>query len=626
MYYSQEQIDRANQTNMEDFLRSQGETLIRSGKEYRWKCHDSLTARGNKWFRHSQSRGGYPVDFVMEFYGKSFPEAVQLLTGEAGAGKPDACPAPSPDFRLPLHNTTNTKAIKYLTEERKIDRGIVDTFVAAGDIYEDTHHNVVFVGRDSGTQGTPGIPRYAHCRGTADQFRQDVSGSDKACNFSYQGDSDQLFVFEAPIDMLSFICLYPKDWTKRSYLSLGGVAGKALTHFLSERPDIRRIFLCLDNDNAGNEGCTRLSSELPEDLTVLRLLPAMKDWNEVLQHREEIPNRKYIVETITLKEPAAEPPVPMIRMSEVQEVAVEWLWEPYLPFGKLTILQGNPGEGKTYFAMQLAAACTNRRTLPNMEPLEPFNVIYQTAEDGLGDTVKPRLLEAGADLDRVMVIDDGDKPLTLSDKRLERAIRENHARLLIIDPVQAFLGADVDMNRANEVRPIFRKLGEIAQETGCAIILIGHLNKAAGSQSTYRGLGSIDITAVVRSLLFIGKVKNDPTTRVLIQEKSSLAPPGKSLAFSLGDGNGFQWIGEYDMTADELLAGVEHTETKAEQAEKLILDLLADGKQMLSADIDKAAAQRGISARTVRTAKQSLGNKLVSERSGTQWLLSLKTE
>lgn len=196
-------------------------------------------------------------------------------------------------------------------------------------------------------------------------------------------------------------------------------------------------------------------------------------------------------------------------------------------FWKLTILQDNPGEGKTYFAMQLAAACTNRRPLPNVEPQEPFNVIYQTAETGLGDTVKPRLLEAGADLDRVMVIDDGDKLLTLSDKRLERAIRENHAKLLIIDPVQAFLGADVDMNRSNEVRPIFRKLGEIAQETGCAIILIGHLNKAAGSQSTYRGLGSIDITAVVQSLLFIGKVKNDPTTRGLIQEKSSLAPPGK---------------------------------------------------------------------------------------------------
>ena len=138
-----------------------------------------------------------------------------------------------------------------------------------------------------------------------------------------------------------------------------------------------------------------------------------------------------------------------------------------------------------------------------------------------------------------MVIDDGDKPLTLSDKRLERAIRENHARLLIIDPVQAFLGADVDMNRANEVRPIFQKLGEIAQETGCAIILIGHLNKAAGSQSTYRGLGSIDITAVVRSLLFIGKVKNDPTTRGTDTGEKFPCPAGEVAGVLFGDGNGF---------------------------------------------------------------------------------------
>ena len=134
-----------------------------------------------------------------------------------------------------------------------------------------------------------------------------------------------------------------------------------------------------------------------------------------------------------------------------------------------------------------------------METLEPFNIIYQTAEDGLGDTVKPRLMEADADLEKVLVIDDRDTPLTLADERIARAIPENNARLVIIDPVQAFLGADVDMNRANEVRPIFRSLGDIAQATGCAIVLIGHLNKAAGTQSTYRGLGSIDITAAVRS-------------------------------------------------------------------------------------------------------------------------------
>ena len=125
--------------------------------------------------------------------------------------------------------------------------------------------------------------------------------------------------------------------------------------------------------------------------------------------------------------------------------------------------------------MRLAAACTNRKPLPGMETLEPFNIIYQTAEDGLGDTVKPRLIEADADLERVLVIDDRDTPLTLADERIARAIRENNARLVIIDPVQAFLGADVDLNRANEVRPIFRSLGDIAQATGCAIVLIGHL-------------------------------------------------------------------------------------------------------------------------------------------------------
>ena len=196
----------------------------------------------------------------------------------------------------------------------------------------------------------------------------------------------------------------------------------------------------------------------------------------------------------------------------------------------------------------------------------------------------------------------------------------------IIDPVQAFLGADVDMNRANEVRPIFRSLGDIAQATGCAIVLIGHLNKAAGTQSTYRGLGSIDITAAVRSLLFIGKLKDSPTTRVLIHEKSSLAPPGQSLAFSLGDEKGFEWIGAYDITADELLAGTDSgkTESKTAQAQMLILELLADGKRMPSAELEKTVNERGISSRTMRTAKSRIGDRLVTEKDGTAWVCYLR--
>ena len=609
MTYTQAQIDKANAVDLEKFLRAQGETLVRSGKEYRWKAHDSLTVCGNKWFRHSQSKGGFPVDFVMEFYGKSFPEAVRVLTGEPGEAQPEADPAPSPAFRLPLRNVTNANILNYLTQERKLSPSLVNFFIAAGDIYEDSaHHNVVFVGRDADRH-----PRYASNRGINEKFRQDAAGAEKAFGFAHRGTDKQLLVFEAPIDLLSFIELFPKNWQQHNYLSLGGVSGKALRQFLSERPDVERVFLCLDADKAGEDACKRLAALLPDTVSVTRIQPCMKDWNDVLVHRAEISNRNYF-KSIVLKEPPKKDSVKIIRMSDVELTPVEWLWKPYLPFGKLSVLQGNPGEGKTYFAMHLAAACTNGKLLPNMERMEPFNVIYQTAEDGLGDTVKPRLIEAGADLDRVLVIDDSDVQLTLSDERIEKAIIENNAKLVIIDPIQAYLGADVDMNRANEVRPIFMRLGQVAQRTGCAILLIGHLNKAAGMQSLQRGLGSIDIAAAVRSVMFIGKLKHDPTMRILTHEKSSLAPPGVSLAFSLGDEGGFRWVGEYDITADEMLSGIEpQRETKTQQAKDLICTLLAGGKQVLSEDIDKAALERGIPGRTVRDAKRELGDALKSK-------------
>ncbi len=609
MTYTQAQIDKANAVDLEKFLRAQGETLVRSGKEDRWKAHDSLTVCGNKWFRHSQSKGGLPVDFVMEFYGKSFPEAVQMLTGEPGEAQPEADSAPSPAFRLPLRNVTNANILNYLTQERKLSPSLVNFFIAVGDIYEDAaHHNVVFVGRDA-----DGHPRYASSRGIHEKFRQDAAGAEKAFGFAHRGTDKQLLVFEAPIDLLSFIELFPKNWQQHSYLSLGGVSGKALRQFLSERSDVERVFLCLDADKAGEDACKRLAALLPDTVSVTRIQPCMKDWNDVLVHRTEIPNRNYF-KSIVLKEPPKKDSVKIIRMSDVELTPVEWLWKPYLPFGKLSVLQGNPGEGKTYFAMHLAAACTNGKLLPNMERMEPFNVIYQTAEDGLGDTVKPRLIEAGADLDRVLVIDDSDVQLTLSDERIEKAIVENNARLVIIDPIQAYLGSDVDMNRANEVRPIFMRLGQVAQRTGCAILLIGHLNKAAGMQSLQRGLGSIDIAAAVRSVMFIGKLKHDPTMRILTHEKSSLAPPGVSLAFSLGDEGGFRWFGEYDITADEMLSGIEpQRETKTQQAKDLICTLLAGGKQVLSEDIDKAALERGIPGRTVRDAKRELGDALKSK-------------
>ncbi len=608
MQYTEEQIARANQTDLVSFLNAQGEQLVKSGREYRWKKHDSVTISGNRWYRHSQSKGGYPVDFVMEFYYATFPEAVKILIGEEGEGRQKSCPAPSKDFRLPEKNEDNEKIMKYLTKKREIEKTLVEDWIDRGDIYEEKkHHNVIFVGRDA-----DGIPRYAHCRGTGEiKYRGDVTGSDKSYGFSYRGTDNQLFVFEAAIDLLSFIQLFPKDWKKRSYLSLGGVSSVALMTFLSERPQITSVFLCLDNDQAGNEACEKLAGEISEGYSVIRLKPYKKDWNEILCDKNA-DRKKAIAETITIKVPESEERVPMLCYEDIEQTSVEWLWFPYIPFGKLTIIQGNPGEGKTYFAMMLTAACTNRKLFPNMEDIEPFNVIYQTAEDGMGDTIKPRLVEAGADLSRVMVIDDTEEALTLSDDRIEKAVRQNHVRLVIIDPVQAFIGADVDMNRANEVRPVFRKLGMIAEKTGCAIVLIGHLNKSSGTQSTYRGLGSIDIMAAVRSLIFIGKVRKDPTTRVLIHEKSSLAPPGETMAFKLGDEEGFRWVGAYEISADELLDGKEGkaTETKLERGAKLIRELLADKKEISIRELDEKAKEQGISGRTMRDVRSRMKNEL----------------
>ena len=608
MQYTEEQIARANQTDLVSFLNARGEQLVKSGREYRWKKHDSVTVSGNRWYRHSQNKGGYPVDFVMEFYHATFPEAVKMLIDEEGEGRQKSCLAPSPDFRLSEKSETNETVIKYLTEIRRLEKDLVEEWIAGGNIYEEKkHHNVVFVGRDA-----DGIPRYAHCGGTGGiKYRGDVAGSDKSYGFCHRGEDNQLFVFEAAIDLLSFIQLFPKDWKKRSYLSLGGVSSVALMTFLSERPQITSVFLCLDNDHAGNEACEKLAGEIPDGYRVIRLKPARKDWNEILCD-ENADRKKVIQETVTMKMQEKEALVPMLCYKDIEQTSVEWLWFPYIPFGKLTIIQGNPGEGKTYFAMMLTAACTNRKLFPNMEDIEPFNVIYQTAEDGMGDTIKPRLVEAGADLSRVMVIDDSEEVLTLSDDRIEKAVRQNHVRLVIIDPVQAFIGAAVDMNRANEVRPVFRKLGMIAEKTSCAIVLIGHLNKSSGTQSTYRGLGSIDIMAAVRSLIFIGKVKKDPTTRVLIHEKSSLAPPGETMAFNLGDEEGFRWVGAYEISADELLDGKEGkaTETKLERGAKLIQELLVDKNEISIRELDDKAKEQGISGRTMRDVRSRMKNEL----------------
>ncbi|WP_431835071.1 AAA family ATPase [Hominilimicola fabiformis] len=309
----------------------------------------------------------------------------------------------------------------------------------------------------------------------------------------------------------------------------------------------------------------------------------------------------------------------LINMQDIEVEDIEWLIYPFIPYGKITIIQGDPGEGKTTLVLQIIARLTKGEAIINEKAKQPINVIYQTAEDGLGDTIKPRLLSADADCSKVLVIDDKDTPLTMRDVRLEQAIVETKAKLVVLDPIQGFLGADVDMHRANKIRPVMKHIAELADKYKCAIILIGHMNKCSMGKSTYRGLGSIDFQAAARSVLIVGRIKDEPEIRVVCQTKSSLAPEAKSIAFRLSKENGFEWIGEYDVTADDLLSGTAKG-TKKQAAIDFLEEFVLNGAKPQT-EIMKLAKEKGFSEKTVRNAKDEL--KIKSMRKNNQWYLSL---
>lgn len=311
--------------------------------------------------------------------------------------------------------------------------------------------------------------------------------------------------------------------------------------------------------------------------------------------------------------------VKIITMDSIKAEKINWLWYPYIPYGKLTIIQGDPGEGKTTLALKLAAELSCGKCFGDSEVREPINIIYQTAEDGLADTVRPRLDVACADCTRIMVIDEDEKSLSMQDIRIEEALEQTHAKLLILDPLQAYLGDKVDMNRANETRDITKRLGMLAERTGCAVILIGHMNKGNASKAAYRGVGSIDFFAIARSVLLVARVPNQPNIRAIAQIKNNLAPEGDTVAFELKNSE-FHWLGKYDITVEELLSGYS-TENKHGQAEEFLKDILKDSQSVSASDIFIKGKNIGISKRTLENVKQELGIKSV--RIGTAWYWKL---
>ena len=299
--FTDEQKILANSVDLEEFLRMRGEKLERVGREHKLIYydssgkHDSITLRGSTWFDHKNQVGGGAIKFMQEFYGMDFQTAVQELLGQRVTPLSHSPPKVSAkeekkEFRLPETNTNMHRVYAYLIKQRFISPDIISHFAKQHTLYEDKeHHNAVFVGIDEN-----GVPRQASKRSTnsyGNSFRITCQGSDTRYSFAHFGESKRLYVFEAPIDMMSFLTLYPKDWQKHSCIAMNGVYENAVLTALKNHSNLSEIILCVDNDEGGIEAVDRLRDILNENgySNVKRLAPPYKDWNEVLKAKNDTP-------------------------------------------------------------------------------------------------------------------------------------------------------------------------------------------------------------------------------------------------------------------------------------------------------------------------------------------------
>ena len=286
IHFTEEQKQQAASVDLERFLLCRGEKLITSGREKRLARDHSVTVRGNEWYDHAEERGGHAVSFVQKFYGLSYPEAVSLLlggdTGNAFPAASEKEPEEPKPFELPPANSDMRRVYAYLVKRRGIDRDIVTAFARAKLLYEDAeYHNAVFVGTDA-----DGVARHAHKRSTNSEgkaFRLNVEGSNPKHSFHHIGTDGRLYVFEAPIDLLSYITLNPENWQEHSYVACCGTSSHPVLELVAQHPEIKAVYLCLDNDEAGHTACKRMEALLEMvGVQTMQLIPFGKDWNDDL--------------------------------------------------------------------------------------------------------------------------------------------------------------------------------------------------------------------------------------------------------------------------------------------------------------------------------------------------------
>lgn len=296
-FTEQEKVS-ANASSIVDYLTAHGESVERVGREYVWEAPSGkVSINGSEWFSQYELVGGGAVNFVQKFFGLSYPDAVRSLLGNnageevIGERMPQKI-KPKKPFELPEKHTDMRRVYGYLMHERMIDRQVINRFVAVGLIYEDAkYHNAVFIGNDRN-----GKTVHAHKRATSakSDFKGNLESSIAEYSFHFDGSSEYLFVFEAPIDMLAYISMHKTGWDSHSYVALCSTADRAALQMLKDNPNLKTVYLCLDNDNAGQLGCERISKAIHElgDYSVWRVPPQNKDWDEdlkALNGREAIP-------------------------------------------------------------------------------------------------------------------------------------------------------------------------------------------------------------------------------------------------------------------------------------------------------------------------------------------------
>ena len=329
---------------------------------------------------------------------------------------------------------------------------------------------------------------------------------------------------------------------------------------------------------------------------------------EIFEERRAIPSERQAAEADfeDYKETCLR--VGLTRMSSVQPESVCWLWYPYIPIGKVTLLDGDPGLGKSYITLAMATAVSRGYGLPDRTPCDPGAVLLMSVEDGLADTIRPRLDTMKADCTRIFAVS---KPLSLNRDGLgdlETLLRKNKPLFVVIDPLFAYTGAEVDIHRANETREIMDQLSRLAATNRCAILAVRHLTKGGRDKSIYRGLGSIDIVAACRSVLLAGADPQDRNKRALLQIKNNLAPFGDAIGYEIREGGVFAWTGRSDLTADQILASDQNSQKAfpVENAADFLRGELSRGPKS-ARDIMSRAKNAGFSERTIWRARATLG-------------------